>query len=84
MRKVLISAGDLEKGDQVVIPPKTKTLIGEFQPNRSGSITGTLISGASGRSVTLRPNKEVSVGSKTTHLVVSTCHCLEALYAEVA
>ncbi len=84
MRKVLISAGDLEKGDQVVIPPKTKTLIGEFQPNRSGSLAGTLVGGASGRSVTLRPNKGVSVRSNDTHLIVSSCRYLEALYAEVA
>ena len=84
MRKVLISAGNLEKGDQVVIPPKTKNLIGEFRANKNGSLTGTLISGSSGRSVTLRQNKAVSVGSNAKLLVISACSYLEGLYAEVA
>ena len=40
MRKVLISAGDLEKGDQVVIPPKTKTLIPCDNALRAGHYFG--------------------------------------------
>ncbi len=78
MRKVIIAEGNLGRGDQVLIPPKTKRLIGEFVPNRTGSLSGTVVRGSSTRSVTIRPKLPSS-----THLIVSSCQYLEALYAEL-
>ena len=83
MRKVIIAEGNLGKGDQILIPPKTKRLIGEFVPHRSGSLTGTVIRGTSTRSISIRPNSSASVDASSTHLIVSSCQYLEALYAEL-
>ena len=83
MRKVIIAEGNLGRGDQVLIPPKTKRLIGEFVPNRTGSLSGTVVRGSSTRSVTIRPKLPVSVDASSTHLIVLSCQYLEALYAEL-